>query len=114
MNTASFFTTATHLVDSAGSTAHAAIGAYRDGGERVAKLASSRWDRSFRQARTHLTPETRRNAAHARRVFGGYYTRGLHLSASGAATAVDTLMGAATTVLDRAAAAAMARGGKPG
>jgi hypothetical protein len=106
MDTTFFFTNASRLIDTAGRTAHSAIGAYRQGGERLAQVADQQWNESFRAARPRLTPETRRNAAHAKRVVGGYYSRGLDLSARRAATAVDTLLATASTLVARVAAPA--------
>ncbi len=98
-----FTARAANLIDAFGNTAHGAIDAYRDGGERLAQAAGAQWQQSFRKASPKLTPETRKNAAHARKVFGSYYARGLQLSASGAEVAVDTLVQAAGTALERAA-----------
>ncbi|MEP6824035.1 MAG: hypothetical protein ABI919_04410 [Ramlibacter sp.] len=104
MNTHQFSAAATNAIDAFGTTAHSAIDAYRKGGERLAQLADHQWKRAFREAGPKLTPETRKNAAHAQKVFGGYYARGLDLSAGGAATAVDTAVKAAATAVERAAA----------
>lgn len=107
-------------IDALGTGAHTAIAAYRAGGERLGYLASQRWNASFRQASPKLSAETRRNATHARKVFGGYYARGLQLSADGAEAVVDTLTQAAGMGVDRtaegierAAAFVRARAGKP-
>lgn len=109
MNTHQFSAAATNAIEAFGTTAHSAIDAYREGGERLAQLAGQQWKRALREASPKLTPETRKNAAHAQKVFGGYYNRGLKLSAGGAATAVDTAVKAAATAVERAAAYAQAR-----
>lgn len=108
------FTTATHLVESFGTTAHSALDACREGGERLGSIAGARWDRAFKQASPRLTPETRRNAAHARKVFARYYRQGLQASTTGAGTVVDTLVSVAETAIDRAAAYQAARAGQSG
>ena len=93
---------AAELVAGIGSTAHQLIGAYRSSGEWLADVAAARWNKALKEASPKLTAETRRNAAHAREVIGGYYSRGLALSASGAETVVDTLVGAAVAATQRA------------
>ena len=85
------------------SNARRAIGAWREGGERFGGFARERWDGAFAQAKPKLSPETRRNASHARDVFAGLYTRGIDLSATGAEAAVATLVVAAKAAVDRVA-----------
>ena len=102
MNTTTFTTACTSALEAFGATAHGAIDAYRTGGERLGEFAAERWDRAFEQARPQLSAETRRNAANARKVFARYYRRGLAVSSSGAAVAVDTLVEAGASALDRA------------
>lgn len=109
MNTQQFSRTAAQAIETFGTTAHSAIEAYREGGERLGRFAGRRWNEAFRKASPQLSAETRRNAAHARKVFAGYYTRGVQLSASGAEVAVDTFVQAAATAVERAAAYADAR-----
>lgn len=103
------FTTATHVVEAFGTTAHSALHACREGGERLGALAGERWDRAFKEASPRLKPETRRNAAKARKVFARYYHQGLQVSTTGAGTVVDTLVQAAETAIERAAAYQAAR-----
>ena len=103
MNTNQLSSVAHQWIDGFDSTAHTAIGAWRDGGERLGQAARERWDTAFRQASPELSPETRRNATHARKVIGGYYAKGVQVSASGAEVAVDTLVQAARTAVERAA-----------
>ena len=109
MTTTQFSSAATNAIEAFGTTAHSAIHAYRKGGERLGTLASQQWTRSFKQASPKLTPETRKNAAHAQKVFGGYYAKGLALSASGAEVAVDTVVQVTARAVERAAAFAQAR-----
>jgi len=110
MNTTSTFAAnATHFVEAVGATAHSAIDACRAGGERLGTLAADRWDRAFEEAKPRLKPETRRNAANARKVFGRYYRRGLALGTTGAGIAVDTLVHAAGAAIARADAVHAAR-----
>lgn len=109
MNTQHFSKTAVNAIEAFGTTAHSAIEAYREGGERLGQLAGQRWNQAFKKASPQLSAETRKNAAHARKVFAGYYTRGVQLSASGAEVAVDTVVQAAATAVERAAALAAAR-----
>ena len=104
-----FSTTASNAIDAFGATARSAIEAYRAGGDQLGTLAAEQWSHAFRKASPKLTPETRKNASHARKVFGGYYARGVDLSASGAAVAVDTLVRAAQAGVERADAFAQAR-----
>ena len=59
-----------------------------------------------------LSAETRKNATHARKVFSGYYTKGLAMSADGATVVVDTLVGVARATTERAMAYAQAGTGK--
>jgi len=109
MNTERITATANELVTRFGLGAHQAIDLYRTGGQRLAETVGQRWDDAFKQASPQLTPETRRNARHARQVFGSYYTKALALSADGAGITVDTVVGATLTALDRAASQARAR-----
>jgi hypothetical protein len=109
MNTERIVSVAHQCIDGFGSTAHVAIDAWRDGGERLGQAAKSRWDAALKQSAPKLSPETRRNAAHAQKVLGGYYSRGVRLSAGGAEVAVDTLVQAARVAVDRAAAWQQAR-----
>jgi len=93
---------ATGAVTTFGSTAHKIIDTLHGGGERLNAAATRRWNAALKQSSAQLTAETRRNAAHAHKVFSGYYTRGLDLSAGGARVAVDTVVGAALTGLRKA------------
>ena len=102
MNTQQFSTVAAQVIDGFDTTAHQAIGVWRQGGTRLADFAGQRWDGAFEQASPKLTAETRRNATHAKKVFAGYYGKGLQLSTSGAQVAVDTLVQAARGAVDRA------------
>ena len=102
MNT-NFSTVATQLIDGFDQAAHQAIGLYRDGGERIATAAKQRWDAALKESSPQLSAETRKNAVHAQKVIGGYYTKGIDLAASGAEVAVDTLVQAARTAVQRAA-----------
>lgn len=104
MNTTQFSKTATGVIATAGSTAHKAIDAYRTGGERLNDALAQRWTKALKQTAPKLTPETRKNAAHAQKVFSGYYTKGIALTADGAAVVVDTLVGAALATTQKATA----------
>jgi len=103
MKTEQFSTVAEQLIDGFDTGAHQVIGAYREGGERLAQAAKARWDAALRQSGPKLSPETRKNALHARKVIGGYYSRGVQLSAVGAEVAVDTVVQAARVAVQRAA-----------
>jgi hypothetical protein len=110
MDTNNFSTTATELVARFGNTAHDVIGAYREGGERLAGTLEHRWKSALKESSPKLKPETRRNAARAQQAFSAYYAKGLNLSADGAVVVVDTLVGATVAAIERAAAlAAQAR-----
>lgn len=109
MQTQSFSATATDLVARFGSTAHDVIGAYREGGERLAGTLEQRWKTALKKTSPKLTPETRRNAARAQHAFSALYTKGLTLSADGAVVVVDTLVGATVVAIERAAALAEQR-----
>lgn len=111
MNTADFTANATHFIEALGTTARGAIDAWRAGGERLGEFTAQRWDQAFKQASPRLTPETRKNAVNAKKVFGRYYAKGLALSTSGAEVAVDTLLEAAATAVERAAALKQSRAG---
>lgn len=102
MTSAQFTTVASQLIDGFDAAAHHAIEAWRDGSERLGTAAKQRWDAALKQSSAQLDAETRRNAMHARKVIGGYYTRSVELSVSGAAVAVDTLVQAARVALKRA------------
>lgn len=104
-----FASTAGHLIDSFDSSAHHLIEAWRDGGERLGVTAKQRWNSALKESSPKLDAQTRRNAMHAQKVFGGYYTRGVEMSAAGAAIAVDTLVQAARVALARATASQQAR-----
>ena len=107
--TKTFSANATDLIANFGNAAHQAIGAYRDGGERLAGALEQRWKSALKETSPKLTPETRKNAARAQQAFSGYYARGLALSADGAVVVVDTLVGAAVAAVERAAAFQQAR-----
>jgi hypothetical protein len=92
------------LIAGFGNGAHRVIGLYRDGGERLADAMEQRWKAALKQSSPKLTPETRKNAAHAQQVFSGYYAKGLAMSADGAEVVVDTLIGAAIAAVERMAA----------
>jgi len=110
MNTNAFSATATELVAKFGNTAHEAIGAWREGGERLAGTLEQRWKSALKETSPKLTAETRRNAARAQQAFSTCYAKGLNLSADGAVAVVDTLVGATVAAIERAAAlAAQAR-----
>ncbi|NPC56297.1 hypothetical protein [Caenimonas soli] len=100
----SFSANATDLIANFGNAAHHAIGVYREGGERLAGTLEQRWKAALKETSPKLTPETRKNAARAQEAFSGYYARGLALSADGAEVVIDTLVGAAVTAIERAAA----------
>ena len=99
-----FTTAAKSALGRFGQSAHEAIELYREGGDRIAALAGQRWDRAFAQAKPQLSPETRKNAANAKRVAGRYWTRGVAMSADGAKVAVDTFVGATIAGIERVAA----------
>ena len=102
MNTKTFKTTATGAIASFGTNAHHAIGLYREAGERFAGVVDQRWKAAWKESSPKLSAETRKNAMHAKQVFGGYYAKGLALSADSAEVAVDTVVGAAIAAVDRA------------
>ena len=102
--TKTFSANATDRIANFGNAAHQAIGAYRVGGERLADTLEQRWKAALKETAPKLTPETRKNAAHAQQAFSGYYARGLALSADGAEVVIDTLVGAAVAAIERAAA----------
>lgn len=104
MNATQFSKTATGVIATAGSTAHKAIDAYRNGGERLNNAMTRRWTQALKHTAPKLTPETRKNAAHAQKVFSGYYAKGIALTADGAAVVVDTLVGAALATTEKATA----------
>ncbi len=108
MNSTNFSATATDLVAKLGTTAHEVIGAYREGGERLAGTLEQRWKSALKETGPRLTAETRRNAARAQHAFSMYYARGLNLSADGAVVVVDTLVGATVAAIGRASALARA------
>ncbi|MBC5767385.1 hypothetical protein [Ramlibacter albus] len=109
MNTEHITQFAHQVVDGFDTTAHTVIGAWKDGGERLGAIAKQRWDAALKESAPQLDAETKKNAQHARAVFGGYYTRGIELSAGGATVAVDTVVQVARTAIDRAAAWKQAR-----
>jgi hypothetical protein len=103
-------TAAAHqAIDGFDTTTHHLIDAWLDASEKLGAAARQRWDTAFEESKPQLSAETRKNASHARKVFGGYYTRGVEMTASGAAIAVDTLVQAARVAVDRAAAWPQAR-----
>jgi hypothetical protein len=104
MKNTDFSALAAQAIDGFDSTAHQAIGAWREGGERLGQFAGERWDTAFRQSSPRLSAETRRNAKHAREVFAGYYNKGIALGASGAEVAVQTMVQAARGAVEQAAA----------
>jgi hypothetical protein len=109
MNTQHITQVATQVVDGFDTTAHTVIDAWLQGGERLGEIAKQRWDAALKQSSAQLDAETKKNAQHARAVFGGYYTRGVKMSASGATVAVDTMVQVARTAIERAASWPQAR-----
>lgn len=95
MDKQSIASAANRLVLAFGEGAHGAIGAWREGGERLGRIASKRWDTAFAQSRAQLSAQTRRNATNTRNVVARYYGQGLSLTAAGATVAVDTVVQAA-------------------
>lgn len=108
MKTAQFSTAAASAIEAFDSTARTLIDSYRDGGDRLGDALAQRWNAALKEAAPQLKPEVRKNAAHAKKVVGGYYARGIELSASGAEVAVSTLVQVATAAVERAAALAEA------
>jgi hypothetical protein len=104
MNTQRFASVANQWVEGFDTAAHTAIDFYRNGGERLGTLAKQRWDAALKESSAQLDAETRKNAQHAQKVFGGYYAKGIQLSAAGAEVAVDTVVQVARTALERAQA----------
>ena len=102
-------TAANQFIDGFDTNAHTLIELRRDGSERLGNVARERWDAAFKESSPELSAETRRNAQHARKVLGGYYTKAVTLTASGAEVAVDTMSQAARTAVERAAAWHQAR-----
>jgi hypothetical protein len=109
MNTERITTLAYQAIDGFDATAHTLIDTYRTAGERLGVAARARWDAALKQSAAQLDAETKKNAQHARAVFGGYYTRHVQLVASGAEVAVDTVAQAARSAVERAAAWQAAR-----
>ena len=103
-------TAANQIIDGFDSNAHQFIGIWRDSSERLATAARERWDTAFEQSKDQLTAETRKNAQHARKVFSGYYAKSVDMATAGAEVAVDTLVQAARTAVERAASWQQARG----
>ena len=108
MNTYTLSANATDLVAKFGNSAHSVIGAYREGGGRLAQTLEQRWKTALKETSPQLTAETRKNAARAQKAFNAYYNKGLNLTADGAVVVVDTLVGATVTAIERAAALAQA------
>lgn len=100
---------AIQLIDGFDSNAHQFIEIWRDSSERLGQAAKQRWDAALKQSSPELSAETRRNAAHAQKVFAGYYNKAVALGTSGTEVAVDTLVQAARTAVERAAAWRQAR-----
>jgi len=111
MNDNRITATAAQFVEAFGSNAHGAIDTCIAGGERLGEFAAERWDRAFEQASPRLSAETRRNASHAREVFARYYRQGLERSGEGAARAVDVMVKAAGSAIERAEAFRSTRAG---
>jgi hypothetical protein len=104
-----FTDAATTALGRFGNAAHRAIALYREGGEHIARIADERWETAFEQAKPQLDAQTRKNARHAKDVFGRYWARALDLSTDGATIAVDTVVGAAIAGVERAAGYSQAR-----
>ena len=104
MNTERFAPAAEQWIHLFDAGAQRAIHAWRTGGEQLGGLARERWDSAFEASRPQLSKETQRNADRARQAFAGCYVKGLELSATGAETAVEALVGGARTALKRAEA----------
>jgi hypothetical protein len=109
MDTQALTRTARTCIAGFDSTAHRAIAAWRDGSERLGGFARARWDTAFEESKPQLSPETQRNASHARDVFARYYGQGVTLAADGAEATVQALVHAAEAAVDRADAWQQAR-----
>jgi hypothetical protein len=109
MDANAFSHTATNMLANFGNTAHQVIGAYREGGERLAATLEQRWKTALKEASPQLTAETRRNAARAQQAFSASYAKSVAFTADGASVVVDTLLGAAVAAVERAAAFQQAR-----
>jgi len=99
---------ATGAIATFGTTSHKLIASAHAGGNHLNAAFTRRWNAALKESSPQLSAETRRNAAHAQKVFSGYCTRGLDLSAGGAKAVVDTLVSAALTTTERATAFAEA------
>ena len=108
MTTTQFTTAANSAIEAFNNTARTLIGSYVDGGERLGEALTQRWNAALKESAPKLKPQVRKNAAHAQKIVGGYYAKGLKLSASGAEVAVGTLVQVATVAVERAAAFAQA------
>jgi hypothetical protein len=97
-------TVAVDLIEAYGNTARNMIDAYRAGGERAVSLLEQRWSRALKESRPELSAETARNASAAQLAFSVYYTKGLHLTSSGAEQVVRQLVKAMETGVERVAA----------
>ena len=102
-NTEKITNVAYQIVDGFDATAHTLIDTYRSAGERLGDAAKQRWDAALKESSPQLDAETKKNAQHARAVFGGYYTRHVAMVASGAEVAVDTVAQIARNAIERAA-----------
>lgn len=92
MNTHTLSGVTTDLIAAYAATAHNMIHVARAGSERVAGFLERRWDEALEQSSPQLTAEVRRNAANARKVVGGYFSRSVALTTSGADTVVDQIV----------------------
>ena len=104
MSAKTLTTVATDLIETYGNTARNVIGAYRAGNERVVVYLEQRWNSAFKQAASQLSEESRGNAQAAQNLFGGYYTKGVTLTANGAEKLVAQIVKLATGGLTQVAA----------
>lgn len=109
MTSTQITTAATQLIDGFDAGAHQIIEACREGSDRLGAVARERWDVAFKASKAQLSAETRRNATHARDVFAGYYGKAVDMGTTGAEVAVETLVQAARTAVERATAWHQAR-----
>lgn len=100
---------ATQLIEGFDTNAHQFITLWRDTSESLGQTAKQRWDAALKESSPKLSAETRRNAVHAQKVFASYYGKAVALGTAGAEVAVDTLVQAARTAVERATAWQQAR-----
>lgn len=104
MGTRHLATVTSDLIACYGNTARNIVNAYRAGNERVVGFMDQRWERALVKSGQQLSAEVRGNALSAQKKLSSLFVKGVAITAGGADTAIDTVVGLADKSVRRVAA----------